>query len=103
MDLHRRLPRGLRLEEVLCWEEPRVIARDWTVRYQGDYWQIDRRHVGLSLVGQRVIMRTLLDGRRQLLYRGQKLVSRQLPTRPQPPAPNNHGNVKQHAAERGHF
>jgi hypothetical protein len=73
------------------------------VRYQGDYWQIDRRHVGLSLVGQRVVVRTLLDGRRQLLYRGQKLVSRQLPTRPQPPAPNNHGNVKQHAAERGHF
>jgi hypothetical protein len=103
VDLHRRLPRGLRLEEVLCWEEPRVIARDWTVRYQGDYWQIDRRHVGLSLVGQRVVVRTLLDGRRQLLYRGQKLVSRQLPTRPQPPAPNNHGNVKQHAAERGHF
>jgi hypothetical protein len=75
VDLHRRLPRGLRLEEVLCWEEPRVIARDWTVRYQGDYWQIDRRHVGLSLVGQRVVVRTLLDGRRQL------------PTRPQPPAP----------------
>jgi hypothetical protein len=50
-----------------------------------------------------VVVRTLLDGRRQLLYRGQKLVSRQLPTRPQPPAPNNHGNVKQHAAERGHF
>jgi transposase len=85
-DLHRRLPRGVRLEEVLCWEEPRLVARDWTVRYQGDYWQIDRRHVRLSLVGQRVVVRTLLDGRRQLLYRGQKLVSCQLPARPQPPA-----------------
>jgi hypothetical protein len=154
VDLHRRLPRGVRLEEVLCWEEPRMVARDWTVRYQGDYWQIDRRHVGLSLVGQRVVVRTLLDGRRQLLYRGQKLASRQLPARPQlpaapliarrpntprtnrpatdhpwrqwgiaagrnfrrggaggggfapkppPPAPNNHGNVQQHAPERGHF
>jgi hypothetical protein len=86
VNLHRRLPRGVRLEEVLCWEEPRVVARDWTVRYQGEYWQIDRRHVRLSLVGQRVVVRTLLDGRRQLLYRGQKLVSCQLPTRPQPPA-----------------
>jgi Helix-turn-helix domain len=153
-DLHRRLPRGVRLDEVLCWEERRLVARDWTVRYQGQYWQIDRRHVGLSLVGQRVVVRTLLDGRRQLLYRGQKLVNYQLPARPQPPptpliarrsnaprtnrpatdhpwrqwgiavgrnfrrggaegggfaptpppsAPNNHSNVKQHAAERGHF
>ena len=86
VDLHRRLPRGVRLEEVLCWEEPRVVARDWTVRYQGTYWQIDRRHVGLSLVGHRVVVRTLLDGRRQLLYRGQKLVSHPLPARPQLPA-----------------
>ena len=85
VDLHRRLPRGVRLDEVLCWEEPRVVARDWTVRFHGHYCQIDRRHVGLSLVGQRVVVRTLLDGRRQLLYRGQKLVHRQLPARPQPP------------------
>lgn len=44
VDLHRKLPPGLRLEEVLCWEEPRVVARDWTVSWRGRYLQ-DRKSV----------------------------------------------------------
>ena len=85
-DLHRKLPRKhLRLEEVLCWEEQRVVARDWTVSWLGRFWQIDNRHAALSLVGRRVVVRTLLDGRQQLLYRDQKLVGRELPERPRPP------------------
>jgi len=55
LDLHRTLPRGMRLDEVLCWEEERVVARDWTVSWQGHSWQIDRRHAALSLVGRRVV------------------------------------------------
>ena len=85
VDLHRKLARGQRLEEVLCWQEARVVARDWTLRWQGRFWQIDKRHAALSLVGRPVAVRTLLDGRRQLLYRGQPLTWRELPERPQPP------------------
>jgi transposase len=83
-DLHRKLPRGLRLEEVLCWEEPRVVARDWTLSWEGRCYQIDKRHAALSLVHRRVVVRRLLDGRRQILYRDQKLTWRQGPSRPQP-------------------
>jgi hypothetical protein len=88
-DLHRKLSHAIRLEEVLCWQEPRVVARDWTVSWDRRSYQIDKRHAVLSLVGRRVTVRTLLDGRRQLLYQGQKLHWRELPHGPHqsPPAP----------------
>lgn len=84
-DLHRKLPRGLRLDEVLCWEESRVVARDWTLSWKGRTCQIDKRHAALSLVGRRVRVRELLDGRRQILHGDTKLTWREL-TRPQRPA-----------------
>ena len=72
-DLHRKLPRGTRLAEVLCWEEQRVVTRDWTLSWAGRTYQIQRRHAALALVGRRVVVRELLDGRRQILYQGQQL------------------------------
>ena len=84
-DLHRQLPRGLRLDEVLCWEETRVVARDWPLSWHGRAYQIDKRHTDLSLVGRRVVVRELLDGRRQILHRGVKLTWRQLAARPVAP------------------
>lgn len=82
VDVHRKLPRGLRLDEVLSWEETRVVARDWTLSWQGRAYQLDQRHAALSLVGRRVVVRELLDGRRQILYRGAKLRWRELAARP---------------------
>jgi hypothetical protein len=85
-DVHRRAPGNLR--EVLSWEEPRVVQRDWTVAWQNAWYQIDRRHEGMSLAGKSVVVRRLLDDTEQLLYRGQKLVWRKLPARPErPPVP----------------
>ena len=84
-DLHRKLPRGLRLEEVLCWKEQRVVARDWTLSWGGRVCQIDKRHAALSLVGQRVVVRETKDGWRQIQQRGDKLPWRELAVRPAPP------------------
>lgn len=33
-DLHRPIPTGLALKEVLCFEEPRVVQNDWIVRWR---------------------------------------------------------------------
>jgi len=85
-DLHRKLPRGVCLSEVLCWEQTRVVARDWTLSWDGRIYQLDRRHAALSLAGRRVSVRELLDGQRQILWRGQKLQWRELPA---PPAASN--------------
>ncbi len=78
-DLHHTLERGVRIEEMLCWEDERVVARDWTLSHQARCYQIDKRHAALSLVRRRVVVRELLDGRHQLLYRGEKLHWREVP------------------------
>jgi len=80
LDVHRGVPRDL--DEVLSWEEERVVQRDWTAACAGKWYQLDRQHEALSLVGRKVVVRTLRDGRVQLAYRGQKLKWRALPARP---------------------
>jgi len=81
LDAHQTVPRHL--DEVLSWEEARVVQRDWTVACEGQWYQLDRQHEPMSLVGRKVVVRTLRDGRMQLVYRGQKLKWRALPGRPQ--------------------
>jgi len=80
LDAHRGVPRNL--NEVLSWEEERVVQRDWTVACEGQWYQLDRQHEALSLAGRKVVVRTLRDGKVQLVYRGQKLKWKALPERP---------------------
>jgi transposase len=80
LDAHQGLPRNL--DEVLSWEQERVVQRDWTVACEGQWYQLDRQHEALSLAGRKVVVRTLRNGRVQLVYRGQKLKWRPLPDRP---------------------
>ena len=86
LDAHRSVPRNL--DEVLSWEEERVVQKDWTVACGGKWYQLDRQHEALSLAGRKVVVRTLRDGRVQLVYRGQKLKWRELPGRPERVQPN---------------
>ena len=80
LDAHRGIPRNL--DEVLSWEEQRVAQRDWTVGCEGKWYQLDRQHEALSLAGRQVVVRTLRDGRVQLVYRAKKLKWKELPSRP---------------------
>jgi len=80
LDAHQGLPRSL--DEILSWEEERVVQRDWTVACEGKWYQLDKQHEALSLASRKVVVRTLRDGRVQLVYRGQKLKWRELPERP---------------------
>jgi hypothetical protein len=77
LDVHREVPRNL--DEVLSWEEERVVQGDWTVTCQGQRYQLDRQHAALSLVRRKVIVRTLRNGRVQLVHRGKQLQWRRLP------------------------
>jgi transposase len=83
-DVHGAVPQ--RLEEVLSWEEERVVQGDWTLAYNNCWYQLDRQHESLSLVRRKVIVRTLRNGTRQLVFRGAQLRYRQLPGRPQRPS-----------------
>jgi transposase len=81
-DAHRAVPREL--GEVLSWEEERQVQRDWTVSWQGRWFQIESCHEALCLVGRSVIVRQLRDGTVQLIGQGQKLKRRELAQRPAP-------------------
>lgn len=80
-DVHRGVPREL--DAVLSWEVQRVVQADWTVAQGGRWYQLDRQHEPLSLARKKVIVRTLRDGRVQLVHRGKQLKWRELPGRPQ--------------------
>jgi hypothetical protein len=77
VDMHRAVPRNL--NEVLSWEEERVVQGDWTVACAGTRYQLDRQHEALSLVRRKVIVRTLRNGRVQLVYRDKALKWLELP------------------------
>jgi hypothetical protein len=78
LDAHRQNTQPL--QEVLSWETERVVQGDWTVACAGKRYQLDSRHEALSLVRRKVMVRTRRDGRVQLVYRGQSLKWRGLPT-----------------------
>jgi hypothetical protein len=77
LDAHRKNTQ--KLQEVLSWEKDRVVQGDWTVACEGKRYQLDKRHEALSLVRRKVIVRTLRNGRVQLVYRGKRLKWRLLP------------------------
>ena len=91
VDVHRAVPR--KLNEILSWEDERVVQGDWTVACAGQRYQLDRQHEAMSLVRRKVIVRTLRDGRVQLVYRGRALQWRRClpgrtvaaPVKPLPP------------------
>jgi hypothetical protein len=83
-DLHRTLQTGVRLEEVLCFEESRVVQKDWCVAWRNRIFQLDHRHESLALAGRKVTVREKLDQSIQLLsQQGHKLHWRELSQRPE--------------------
>jgi len=80
-DVHRELPRDW--TDALSWEQERVVQRDWTVAWNGRWFQIEQGHEALCLAGKAVIVRELRDGSVQLVKGAQKLRWQELPGRPQ--------------------
>ena len=72
-NLHRGVGRGLKLEDVLCVIEERVVSEDWCVRYGGQVMQIEGQHAGRQLAGRRVQVLAGRGVRLRLRYRGESL------------------------------
>lgn len=83
-DVHRKAPRNL--DEILSWQEQRVVQRDWTLVHERRWYQLGRQHEALSLAGKKVMVRTLRDGTVQLERGGVKLKWKELQARPARPA-----------------
>lgn len=72
-DYHRPLPKGLDLDDVFCYEELRVVQNDWCIRHGNRYYQILKDNTPLPKPKHKILVRTHLDGRLQLLYRDKAL------------------------------
>jgi hypothetical protein len=72
-DAHRRLGREHRLERILSVREPRAVASDYTVSWQGQRWGVRRDQVCAGLRGARVEMERRLDGSHWLRFHGRYL------------------------------
>jgi transposase len=83
-DVHRKVPPGLALAEVLCVQETRTVGRDWCVSYEGRVLQLDKRHEKLALAGRRITVLELAEGGLRLMHRGQRLRWQAVPSRPLP-------------------
>lgn len=81
-DLHRRVPRGVRMEHVLCHQEERVVQNDWTVSWRNRTLQLHQRHQTLGLARKTILVSELLDGTLRLTYRKRELTWQELPARP---------------------
>jgi hypothetical protein len=82
VDLHRRVPRMVRLERVLAYQEARVVQNDWTVQWRGRWFQIGERERSAGLVRRRVLVVERLDSHIELVHQGRSLSWCELPERP---------------------
>ena len=72
-DFHRPVPKGLNLDEILCFEHTRTLTNDWTIRFENRVFQILKKNRTLPKPKDKVTVRILLDGRTQIVYREKKL------------------------------
>jgi len=76
-DLHRKIPPGLDLNQILCVKADRALRNDFTVAYQGKLYQI-QDHIRASKV--RVYER--LDGSVSMMYKHRPLRFKEIALRP---------------------
>lgn len=82
VNLHRRVPREIRLEDVLCHQESRTVGQDWCVTYDTRILQIEKKHQVLALAGKRIDVLHRADSTLQLMHRGRPLIFTELAHRP---------------------
>lgn len=78
-DLHRQLPKTLKLEEIFCLKSPRTILDGYFIRWKGKRFAIEdptRR-----MLGRPATVMLHFDGRMIIRYEGRDLRHREIPER----------------------
>jgi transposase len=80
---YHRAPNGYDLAAIFCLEEERTLLRDWTVRFENQFFQLAPPNKTMLARGK-VLVQRYLDGSLHFRYREQELRYTILPQRPQP-------------------
>jgi hypothetical protein len=84
VDVHRKVPRGVRLDHEFCHREQRTVQNDWTIAWRNRMLQIELRHQRLALARKKVEVSERFVGSSRLISRGPELSWHELPERPRP-------------------
>lgn len=76
-DLHRPVPRGLKLEDVLCIQAKRALRNDFTVAYNRRLYQVED-----PIRASEVMVYEGLEGSLRLKHKGRPLKVHEIATRP---------------------
>jgi hypothetical protein len=82
VDAHRPIGQH-HLDAILSYQEERVVANDYTIRYENARYQIARECVTARLRGTKVVVERRLDGTIKVRHRGEYLECRRLPDPPE--------------------
>ena len=72
-DAHRAVPKGMNLDSVLSIRESRTVTADYTVRWQGVIFRVERAQVRVGMRGARVQLERWRDGSRWMRWRNRTL------------------------------
>jgi hypothetical protein len=86
-DAHRPLRAEHELAAILSLVEERIVASDYTIRYEGKIYQIARGDIRPGLRGGRVRVEQRLDGSMAVKYRPYRLSVAECPAPPKTPLP----------------
>jgi transposase len=81
-DLHRPAVHARELDRILCIKEERVVRNDFTLAYDGRFYQITE-----PTRAQKIMVEERLDGTLHISYKGRDLRYREIIKRPLPQAP----------------
>jgi hypothetical protein len=82
-DAHRALLPGMNLDSVLSIRESRTVNPDYTVRWDGDSYRVEREQITRGMRGARVQLERRLDGSRWLRWRNRILALERCEPRPE--------------------
>lgn len=93
-DFHRVLPKSIDLRDIFCYEESRVLANDWTIRYKNQCFQVLKLNEPSPKPKDKITVRQWLDGTLFLLFKHHPLVSKVVPAAPAPKPENKEAAAK---------
>lgn len=70
---YRKIPQGIKLDDILCLKETRKVYKDNMISYKGRVYQIIADEYRASYAKVEVEVYEHLDGRVSIVYKGRKL------------------------------
>jgi transposase len=86
-DAHRAVPQGMNLDSVLSVRVSRTVTADYTVRWQGVIYRIEREQIRAGMRGARVQVERRRDGSRWMHWRKRLVALERCETPPRVLAP----------------